>query len=518
MANENWRPGTGQAIPTNTPIKVDPRFTTITPSNPSGYIPFYSGNTGPNKPFYSINNNGVVTFKFGPGPSTQPFQADVENTLNDFAANTKGASTGQGVSNRTDLQATLQANLVAQAPQVGVTPSPTLPPPASPTGQTPGAAASGPNSGITTQFTGVGIERLPEKTFDSGVFGEFSYPSTLNSGQDRVFITQFKYRRSGAIQTEFDFRQTGKGAVTQPLGYVTLPMPNDLSEANSVGWGEDSLSNAAALMMGPLSKGVVSLADANFGQLTDSGTEISKILSRADVGQRVKQVLTANAAASVIKKLGINVNPEAYISRITSAAVNPNLELLFNGPKLRQFSLAYKMVARSQAEAEQIRGILRFFKKGMAPQRSQSTSFYLGTPNVFRVEFKSGNNPLPLKSIGQFKTCALVAFSANYTPDGFYAAYDDSRAGGSQPIAVTMQMGFTELTPVFNDEFNDNDLSDVGPNKFDVNFNKLDLNESTPDATPPPVAGGGQGGRRGSGNSPGGIDPNSTNQLRGRAR
>ena len=346
----------------------------------------------------------------------------------------------------------------------------TLPAPASPTGQTSDAADAGPYSGIGTQFTGVGIERLPERTFDSGVFGEFSYPSTLNSGQDRVFITQFKYRRSGAIQTEFDFRQTGEGAVTQPLGYVTLPMPNDLSEANSVGWGEDSLSNAAALMMGPLSKGLVSLADANFGQLTDPGTEISKILSRADVGQRVKQVLTANAAASVIKKLGININPEAYISRITSAAVNPNLELLFNGPKLRQFSLAYKMVARSQAEAEQIRGILRFFKKGMAPQRSQSTSFYLGTPNVFRVEFKSGNTTL--KSIGQFKTCALVAFSANYTPDGFYAAYDDSKAGGSQPIAVTMQMGFTELTPVFNDEFNDNDLGDVGPNKFDVNFTK----------------------------------------------
>jgi hypothetical protein len=228
------------------------------------------------------------------------------------------------------------------------------------------------------------------------------------------------------------------------------------------------------------------MAEGNMGQLTNAGELLGGVLNRGDVSARIKQVLTANAAASVVKKFGINVNPEAYISRITSAAVNPNLELLFNGPKLRQFSLAYKMVARSQAEAEQIRGILRFFKKGMAPQRSQSTSFYLGTPNVFRVEFKSGNTTL--KSIGQFKTCALVAFSANYTPDGFYAAYDDSKAGGSQPIAVTMQMGFTELTPVFNDEFNDNDLGDVGPNKFDEDFNKLDLNSPSP-ASRGPVQG-----------------------------
>jgi hypothetical protein len=103
----------------------------------------------------------------------------------------------------------------------------------------------------------------------------------------------------------------------------------------------------------------------------------------------------------------------------------------------------------------------------MAPRRSASNpdaSFFLGTPNVFKIKFLSGNTEL--KSIGKFKTCALVSFTANYTPDGFYAAYNDSAAGGSQPISVTMQMGFNELTPVFSDEYGDTE-DDVGPNKFD---------------------------------------------------
>jgi hypothetical protein len=332
----------------------------------------------------------------------------------------------------------------------------------------------GPNSN-PTQDGVQAIGPLDPKAFQSGDVGSFSYPSTITNRQDRVVISQYQYKRSQAIQTETQFQQNLK----KVLGTVVLPMPNDLSEANSVGWGEDSLSNVAALMMPGLTGMAVATAGADLGQFKNSTIDIMNSLKNRGLDTRVQQVLQVNAAAALLKKVNINVNPEAYISRVTSAAINPNLELLFNGPKLRQFSLAYKMVARSPGEAKQIRGILRFFKKGMAPQRSnqQEFSFFLGSPNVFRVSFESSNGPL--KSIGQFKTCALVAFSANYTPDGFYAAYEDSDAGGSQPIAVTMQMGFTELTPVFNDEYDDGKMDDVGPNKFDTDYNVLNLTGST---------------------------------------
>jgi hypothetical protein len=100
--------------------------------------------------------------------------------------------------------------------------------------------------------------------------------------------------------------------------------------------------------------------------------------------------------------------------------------------------------------------------------------YFLGSPNVFKIKFTKGestlDDPLNIKdldSIGRFKTCALVSFNVNYTPDGFYAAYSDAEAGGSQPVSVTMQMGFSELTPVFSDEFdlNDNKVN-LGPSKF----------------------------------------------------
>lgn len=365
-----------------------------------------------------------------------------------------------------------------------------------------------------------GIEQFAPGTFGRDKkFENLKYPKTMNSGQDRIFITQFQYSRTNILQEESDFAALRKAA-ENIVGYVTLPMPNDITETNSVGWGEDSLSNVAAMLMPGAVSAVKQTADGNiFGALNTGADLLKSTISDPGLSERIKQLLPVKAAASVVQKFGVNVNPEAFITRATGAAINPNLELLFNGPKLRQFGFQFKMSPRSEDEAKEIRTILRFFKQGMAPRKSEqeNASFFLGTPNVFKIEFKSGNSEL--KSIGKIKTCALVSFSVNYTPDGFYAAYKDSVAGGSQPVAVTMQLGFTELTPVFNNEFDDNQ-DDIGPNKIVDRTPLTDGTPTTPTSTETSNTRSQGGQRRGAApqGQLGGIDPNSTNQLRGRAR
>lgn len=312
-----------------------------------------------------------------------------------------------------------------------------------------------------------GLQTFPPNTFgtfstngNDENFGSLKYPQNINSKQERLFITQLKYVRTDIVQQESNFTQL------LPLGYVTLPMPSDISETNSVGWGEDSLSNVARLAMPELVKAASSAAVGEMATAAQSGyTAAVNVLKGA--GPRLAQYLATNAAGSIVKKFGVNVNPESYISRATGTAINPNMELLFNGPKLRQFGFQFKMTPRDKTEAVQIRKILRFFKKGMSPKRSNALeeSFFLGAPNVFKIQFLSGENGSDLKSIGRIKTCALVSFSANYTPDGFYAAYNDPNVG-SQPIAVTIQLGFTELTPVFSDEYDGGTSDEVGPNNL----------------------------------------------------
>jgi hypothetical protein len=303
------------------------------------------------------------------------------------------------------------------------------------------------------------FENEREETFNDTFL---VYPRDISNSQDRITISQRFYKsvigQTGSGNTlNINLNTLISERYTDPrnsklLGTVTLPMPNDISETNVTAWGEDSLSTIAAMVGSRALSGVGDLAKGNFGGTIE---EARKLLGEAFGGQpgakeAIEQLLSLNAAASVTKMAGININPEAFRARITGTAINPNMELLFQGPKLRSFGFQFKMTPRSKEEAVNIRSIIKFFKKGMAPKRNANQPFFLGAPNVFDITFKSGNSEI--KSIGKIKTCALQQCVVNYTPEGFYAAFNDPIVK-SQPIAVTMQLTFTELTPLYNDNY-----------------------------------------------------------------
>ena len=513
MANENWRPGTGKAVPTNTPIKVDSKFTTIgLPGAQDGWVPLNPDDVGQNNWFYRIDNSGRGFIKAGPSPQNPLMLGfDDYETINDAAADSTWASgtvpgkTGNDA--KVNLQTLLQQRLEERAPQLGIIPSPTQPTPASAgaqSGTNPGPSSSGIGSTFDTSNTPA-LENLISQFEDDknnsfeGIKQFLYYPSNIGgSGQDKITITQIEYvvgDVAGALtgtlgNRELDFNSKDNSKV-RTLGMVTLPIPNELSEANQTAWGEDSLSSISAALMGA---GVGLVGDVSSGRLGGTLGNLENFVKNITtdggaINTRLKQFLTVNAAASVLKLGGINVNPEAYISRVTGTAINPNLELLFNGPKLRQFAFQFKLTPRDEKEARNIRSIIKFFKKGMAPRRStkQKLSIFLGAPNVFRIKFTSGETGRELDSVGKIKTCALQSFSANYTPDGFYAAYNDPKAGGSQPIAVVINLGFAELTPIFNDEY-DGDSPSVGPEFVQENAKGFNVDQQKSTTTPPPAA------------------------------
>lgn len=346
----------------------------------------------------------------------------------------------------------------------------------------PSGAPDDPAGGSEATFDVTSEQFQEDKPFKNTRW--LSYPLDLDSRtQDRIVIQQIRYITPDIFNEKaktVDVSKISSGAFSKErygkvksLGTVTLPMPNDISETNVTAWGEDSLSSLAALVGGAGLGVASSLADFNVSTAIDDVKKAAGNALQKDsaANEAIRQLLTLNAAAAVTKMFGININPEAFRSRITGTAINPNLELLFQGPKLRSFAFQFKMSPRSWEEARNIRYIIKFFKKGMAAKRNVidgKTAYFLGAPNVFNIEFKSGVNTL--NSIGKIKTCALQQCVVNYTPDGFYSAYMDNKAGGSQPISVTMQLTFTELTPLYNDNYDDIDT--VGyDNLGDVNFN-----------------------------------------------
>lgn len=479
------------------------------PGTPSGEVPIksqltYNGNTYAlvtnSKGEYGVYLGGTNIFNQQIGSNALIFDAAANGVLETGTAwgreNTKtqvGGSAGlTGLKELAEKQISeTYANYLTQEeknnlqnPRISASISKKQPTPVAP-GAPGDGGGSAPQPGDPDYVEGTGgtIEGLKDI---SAQFGQekdkqlysnwkdfLQYPENISSsGQDRLVISQIQYvagdlsnTLSGSLsrrEEQFD----NLSQLEKLLGMVTLPMPNDISESNQVGWGEDSLSNLGAALMGA-GMGVVNpFAQGKFGEASSALTNaIGALMTNEAVGTRGRQFLLANAVASIIKKGGINVNPESYISRVTGSAINPNLELLFNGPKLRAFQFGFKMSPRSAEEARNIRAILKFFKKGMSPRTSikNENAFFLGTPNVFRIKYASSSSELG--SIGKIKTCALTSFNINYTPDGFYAAYNDPDSGGSQPVSVTMQLGFVELTPVFSDDYDDS--LTVGPNKFE---------------------------------------------------
>jgi hypothetical protein len=153
-------------------------------------------------------------------------------------------------------------------------------------------------------------------------------------------------------------------------------------------------------------------------------------------------------------------NGNAILSRAEGAVVNPNLELLFNGPQLRPFQFTFKLSARSKDESKQIIKILNFFKRGMSPIKTESNLF-LKAPNTFKIQYLHlGQNGQDHPYIGRIKECALQSVTTSYTPEGQYATFSDGVM-----VSYQLIMQFQELEPIFNSDYVDdagNELSGIG--------------------------------------------------------
>ena len=272
-------------------------------------------------------------------------------------------------------------------------------------------------------------------------FGKpLNYPITRDEKQDFIKFDMLKYEPKKVQGFSFGDRSGSSG---RTIGTVTLPIPGGISDANACDWGDDRMGPlklaAAGIALGALDASATSGGGIG-GQLGDLKNQI--VTNNKDMQKLIGQ--TAAAAA-------IGSNENALFSRTQGTILNPNLELIFNGPSLRPFTFQFKMSPRSKGETEEILKIIRFFKQGMAPIREESRLF-LKTPHTFKIKYVQLGEES--KFLNKFKECALLSCSIQYTPEGNYAPYEDGAMSSYQ-----MSLQFKELEPIFNDDYgSDGDL------------------------------------------------------------
>ena len=273
-------------------------------------------------------------------------------------------------------------------------------------------------------------------------FGDFVYPEGIRSSkQDVIKFTMLEYKPSGtgATQSAGQSDRKTKNGIPEGriiLGSVVLPIPNNISDTNSMDWGSDSMNALEAGLAAAAFTGITEGIGKGISSFGDS----MKAFLRDDTSGKA---LGATFAAGAVRG-----NNAQILSRAEGAVINPNLELLFNGPQLRPFNFTFKLAAREKKESEQIIKILNFFKRGSSAIKTESNLF-LKAPHTFSIQYlHMGQGGKDHQFIGRIKECALQSITTNYTPEGQYATFND---GVMVSYQITMQ--FSELEPIFNSDY-----------------------------------------------------------------
>jgi len=320
--------------------------------------------------------------------------------------------------------------------------------------------------------------------------------------QDYMQINQFTYK---PINQSIFFPKEGEeagplrilregventSAKEKNLGLVKLPMPNQLQDSNNVAWGQDQLNaiTAAAAagvfdFTGDALNVIRGLAtgQTNMQKLVDMvKTRVGNFAGNLqDAAKQTGELAASNNAAmlaqSAVGSFLLNVaqfgvSPETALARGAGVVPNSNMQLLFNAPTLREFTFNWRFTPRSQEEATRVRNIIRFFKQGMAVKKGNRTksgsskSFFLGTPNIFDIHFKTARTGKYQildrnDSVMRIKTCALTGVAVNYTPEGMWNAYEKG-----MPTSMLLSLRFGELEPIFDTDYEED------PFKYDTSF------------------------------------------------
>ena len=278
-------------------------------------------------------------------------------------------------------------------------------------------------------------------------FGIHVFPTSLrtgNDGQDFMKIDMMAFKPSklndagslkgGKLSTIGDRDPDRKS-----IGTVILPIPGGIQDNQSVSWNKDEMDPMklalANIALTGIEKGIAEAAQTG-------GDFIKTALKGEDTKTALGKYIAGQAAGA-----------QNLLTRTTGAVMNPNMELLFNGPQIRNFTFAFTLAPRSREEAKTVIKIIRFFKQGMSPIRSKSRLF-LKSPHTFRLAYKRngsessgfGVNDHPY--LNKFKECAMGSFGVNYTPNGPYSTYNDGVM-----TAYQISMNFQEMNPIYNDDY-----------------------------------------------------------------
>lgn len=301
-----------------------------------------------------------------------------------------------------------------------------------------------------------------------------TYPKDLRTGEGRddadyvrFYHREWKPNRSpGKGKNLFDYTDnSGKKAPYEHEGII-LYMPNSTPQA---GYSQDWNAKTFA---GPLNGLKRSIAQAAGGAIdsaldqstidafTDGGFEggVDSLKNKfkgagSSFGGVVAQGL--DSSPGIAKQLAMEAVGKALVGSgsnllaLSSGKVyNPNVELLYQSPILRNFTFNFDFVPKNSDESQIVDKIIKEFKKWSAPRDDGG---FLCVPHVWDISYGGIGG----KKMNKFKPCAMTNITVqDNAGSNFHTTFEDGT-----PVLTSIRMSFQEVDILLH---KDHDKGDRG--------------------------------------------------------
>lgn len=220
---------------------------------------------------------------------------------------------------------------------------------------------------------------------------------------------------------------------------IALYLSGKPSASYTAVWQDKDIGLVAGMGEGlsSMATGAGQLFDGNFSGALDS------MKSALQSAGGVASAAALSKAGQLPGGLG---DVGALVQASQGFAVNPYKAQLFQNMGFRTFSFEYVFLPKNESEYNEVKEIIRLFKKYMHPTLSPGGVF-LGYPAEFSMAYYYGaSENSHLHRIGN---CALTNVKVEYGGQDFITFRDT----GGAPAEISLQLSFTELQLLTEKEF-----------------------------------------------------------------
>ena len=236
----------------------------------------------------------------------------------------------------------------------------------------------------------------------------------------------------GSVYSESNSAQVTRKGTTRLDTAIALYMPPTVSVTYTANYTDTPIGSGAAA--------------AARAFASDSFKDAAGVLASDEVTADLVDGLKKAALGTVGAVPGMEGTRELYEMNQGYIMTN-RMELAFKGLPKRGFQYTFKMIPKSEQEAEEVRKIVTAFKMNMLPEGMGSgekqgfTGKNLKIPNTFDIKYMFvGRENSYLNKIS---TCVLESLNVTYGGDR-YKTFDGNEKG-APPVETTITLNFKEM-------------------------------------------------------------------------